>query len=242
MGKLSRVSDEKEKRCAYVSLMLGYVLDMLMGLVIITCLKDDVILLIPNVSIGLQYIAYLVIVIALGFLLAHVADLKSFFLTVCTSIIYFIVAIVILNLSFSCLLQSYSSKDITIFIALILSYVTFEAVMFTAYFFFDMGNRIKELVLAVVFMMMSVAFYQIILKAGAYYCLVLVILELLSLIYLEWCFDLIKNNVCDYFEYVGTGDLSAQICTVCLQAMHNANFMLFFLPGMWLKFFRRSFK
>ena len=242
MGKLSRVSDEKEKRCAYVSLMLGYVLDMLMGLVIITCLKDDVILFIPNVSIGLQYIAYLVIVIALGFLLAHVADLKSFFLTVCTSIIYFIVAIVILNLSFSCLLQSYSSKDITTFIVLILSYVTFEAVMFTAYFFFDMGNRIKKLVLAVVFMMMSVAFYQIVLKAGVYYCLVLVILELLSLIYLEWCFDLIKNNVCDYFEYVDAGDLSAQICAVCLQTMHNASFMLFFLPGMWLKFFRRSFK
>lgn len=134
MDKLSRVSDEKEKRCAYVSLMLGYVLDMLMGIIIITCLKNNVILLIPNISIGLQYIAYLVIVIALGFLLAHVADLKNVFLTVCASIIYFIVTIVILNLSFSCLLQPYSSKDITIFIALILSYVTFEAVMFTTYF------------------------------------------------------------------------------------------------------------
>ncbi|MFP7774193.1 hypothetical protein ACLHIM_03405 [Ligilactobacillus sp. LYQ112] len=242
MGKLSRVNDEKEKRCAYISLMLGYVLDMLMGLIIITCLKNNVILLIPNVSIGFQYIAYLVIVIALGFLLAHVVDLKSVFLTVCTSVIYFIVTIIILNLSFSCLLQAYLSKDITIFIALILSYVTFEAVMFTAYFFFDMGNRIKKLVLAVVFMVMSVVFYQITLKGGAYYCLVLVILELLSLIYMEWCFDLIKNNVCDYFEYVDTEDLSAQICTVCLQTMLNANFMLFFLPGMWLKFFRRSFE
>ena len=211
MDKLSRVSDEREKRCAYVSLMLGYVLDMLMGIIIITCLRKNVILLIPNVSIGLQYIAYLVIVIALGFLLAHVVDLKSVFLTVCTSIVYFIVTIVILNLSFSCLLYAYSSKDIAIFIVLILSYVTFEAVMFTAYFFFDIGNRIKELVLAVVFMMMSVALYQIVLKTGAYYCLVLVILELLSRIYLEWCFDLIKNNVCDYFEYVGTENLSAQM-------------------------------
>lgn len=184
MDKLSRVSDEKEKRCAYISLMLGYVLDMLMGLVIIICLKNNVILLIPNVNVGLQFIAYLIIAFVLGMLLSDVADAENVFLTVCVSVLILIISTVVFDLLFSVAAQTFSNKGIIAFIILILSYVTFEAVMFTIYFFFDVVNRTKSAILAVVFIAMSVGFYWIAVKAGTYWCLALVVLELLSLIYL----------------------------------------------------------
>lgn len=242
MDKLSRVSDEKEKQCAYISLILGYVFDMLMGVIIITCLKNNIILIIPKISVGLQFIAYLIIGFVLGMLLSDVADAENVFLTVCVSGLILIISTVVFDLLFSVAAQTFSNKGIIAFIILILSYVTFEAVMFTIYFFFDVVNRTKSAILAVVFIAMSVGFYWIAVKAGTYWCLALVVLELLSLIYLEWCFNLIKNSVHSYFNFLGTEDLLTQTCIVFLQTVSRANFMLLYLPCMCLKAVQKYFK